>query len=91
VLQLGFSVQVTHPKQEATDQFPSTETMAKAYLSMRVNCYRHHSQLSKSCSPNVSYDQFNHSCLAEGKISPGVFILPHKAIKNWRQLSATKN
>jgi len=49
------------------------------YLSIRLNCYRHHNQLSKSCIPNLSSDQLNQSCLNKGKIAPRVFILPNEA------------
>jgi len=42
-------------------------------------CCGHHNQLRKSCVLNLSCDQFNQLCLAEGKIAPGVFILPHEA------------
>jgi len=45
------------------------------YLSIRLT----HLQISQSSCPNLSYDQFSQSCLAGGKIAPGVYILPHKA------------
>jgi len=32
------------------------------------------SQLSNSCVPNLSCDQFNQSCSPEGKIAPGVSL-----------------
>ena len=41
---------------------------------------RCHSQLRQSSCPNWSCDQFSQSCSASGKIAPGVYILPHKAM-----------
>ena len=42
--------------------------------------YRRHSQLRQSCCPNLSCDQFSQSCLVDGKIAPGVYIMPYKII-----------
>jgi len=48
-LQLGFSLQFTQCKQEAVNNLLALKPWQ--YLSARLNCYRHHSQLSKSCVP----------------------------------------
>jgi len=37
-------------------------------------CCRHHNQLSKSCVLNMSCDQFNQSCLVEGKTAWSVYF-----------------
>ena len=48
--------------------------------------YRWHSQLRQSCCPNLSCDQFSQSCSAGGKVAPGVYILPHKAMQECRSM-----
>jgi len=72
VSRLRFSLQFTQRKQEAAKSLPAVKPWQ--YLSIRLSCYRHHSQLSKSSVLNLSCDQFNQSCLAECKITPGVSI-----------------
>jgi len=64
-LRLGFSLQFTQRKQEATNSLPALKLWQ--YLSIRLNCYRHYSQLSNWYVPTLSCDQFNQSRLAEGK------------------------
>jgi len=59
VLLLGFSLQLTHCKQEAANSLPALKQWQ--YLSIRLNCYRNHSELSKPWVPNLSCDQFNQS------------------------------
>jgi len=36
-------------------------------LIIRLSCYRHQGQLSRSCFPNLSCDHFNQSCSAKAK------------------------
>jgi len=71
-LRLGFSLQFTQRKEEAADNSPALTQWQ--HFSIRLNFYRHQSQLSKSCIANLPCDQFNQSWLAEGKIAPGVYF-----------------
>jgi len=52
---------------------------AQHYLSIRLT----HLQMSQPTETvmlsNLSCDQFSQSCLAGGKIAPGIYILRHKA------------
>jgi len=44
---------------------------------MGLSCYKRHGQLSRTCVPNLSYDYFNQSYSAKGKIAP-TGILPKR-------------
>jgi len=63
--------------QRSCQHIVSTETMT--ILVHHTEPFTDISQLRKSCVPNLSCDQFNQLCSAEGKIAPAMSILLHEA------------
>jgi len=67
-LDLGFSLQFTQCKQEAANCLSALKPLQHLSMDVGLSCYRCHSQLSRTCVPNLSCDYFSQSCSANGKI-----------------------
>jgi len=74
-LWLGFRLQFTQCRKKAAKSFPVLKPWQNSFTHLEQSHWRCHSQLSRSCVPNLSCNHFNQSCSSKGKITRVLFCL----------------
>jgi len=74
-LWLGFRLQFTQCRKEAAKILPELKPWQNSFIHLELSHWICHSQLSRSCVPNVSCNHFNQSCSSKGKITRALFCL----------------